>query len=449
MSFRPHLLIFAFGSMTFAASPGPTFYTTVLPIFQNHCQECHRPGEIGPFSLMSYESARPWAKSIRQAVLSKKMPPWDADDAHSVKMGKDRSLSENEIQTLVAWADSGAAAGDPKDAPKPRIFSDGWRIGAPDAVFDLGTDFHVPAKGTVEYTLFLVHTNFTEDKWVTGVEIRPGVRSVVHHIVVHVRPPGSTHWSYLKVGEPVPESIMGKEAPTVRPPQNDRGFLSFSPDQDEWLGEYFPGAAGFVAGPNQAKLIPAGSDLIFQMHYTPDGTERTDRTKIGLVFAKEPPQERVFNVGLNNTSIRIPPGDPHHRVDTYVTLPNELSLVAVTPHMHFRGSGFALEATYPTGETESLLDVPHYSFNWQMTYSLAQPHVLPKGTKLHMTAYYDNSPNNKFNPDPTKEVFWGEQSWEEMITGFMDFAIPVNVDPSKVLPAPARRPAAAQTASAK
>lgn len=231
---------------------------------------------------------------------------------------------------------------------------------------------------------------------------------------------------------------MPKEAPTVRQPQNDRGLLAFTPDQDEWLAEYFPGSAAFAAGPHQAKLIPAGSDLIFQMHYTPDGTERTDRTKIGLIFAKEPPKERVFNVGLNNMSLRIPPGDPHHRVDTYVTLPNELKLIAITPHMHFRGSGFQLEATYPSGETESIVDVPHYYFNWQMDYRLAQPRLLPKGTKLHMINYFDNSSNNKFNPDPTKEVYWGEQSWEEMITGFMDFAIPVGADPSKVLPPPVR-----------
>jgi hypothetical protein len=446
MRFRPHLLIFAFASMTFAASPEPTFYKDVLPILQSHCQECHRPGEIGPFSLLSYEAARPWAKSIRQAVLSQKMPPWHADDAHSVKMGNDRSLSKNEIDTLVGWADTGAAAGDPKNAPEPRVFPDGWTIGKPDVVFDLGTDFHVLAKGAVEYTLFLAHTNFTEDRWVSALEVRPSVRSVVHHIVVHLRPPGSTHWSYLKVGEPYPESIMPRETPTNRPPQSDNGVLAFTPEQDEWLGEYFPGSAGFVAGPNQAKLIPAGSDIVFQMHYTPDGTERTERTRLGLIFAKEPPRERIFNIGLNNNSLRIPPGAAHHRVDTYVVLPNEVKLVGITPHMHLRGSGFGLEATYPTGEQESLLEVPRFDFNWQMTYALASPRVLPAGTKIHMTAFYDNSPNNKYNPDPTKEIYWGEQSWEEMITGFMDFAIPVSVDPSKVLPPPARRTTTAQVA---
>jgi hypothetical protein len=388
--------------------------------------------------MMSYESTRPWAKAIRQAIIAKKMPPWHADDAHSLKMGNDRSLSESEIQTLVAWADSGAPAGDPKDAPKPRAFPDGWRIGTPDAVFDLGTDFHVPAKGTVEYTLFLVHTNFTEDKWVSAIEVRPSFRSIVHHAVVHVRAPGSTRWSYLKVGEPTPESIMPREALVVRLPQNDRGNLSFDPSQDEWIAEYFPGNAGFVASEGQAKLIPAGADIIFQMHYTPDGTERVDRTKIGFVFAKNPPKERVFDVGLNNNSLRIPPGAAHHRVDTYVTLPRELRLVAITPHMHLRGSGFALEATYPTGETQSIVDVPHYDFHWQMLYSLAEPLLLPSGTKLHMTAYFDNSPNNPNNPDPAKEIFWGEQSWDEMITGFMDFAIPVTLDPSKVLPPPVR-----------
>ncbi len=448
MSSRQHLLIFAFSSMTFAASPEPTFYKNVLPIFQDHCQECHRPGEIGPFSLMSYESARPWAKSIRQAVLTQKMPPWHADDTHSAKMANDRSLTKSEIDTLVAWSDGGAPAGSPKDAPTARAFPDGWTIGKPDVVLDLGVDFPVPAKGVVEYTLFLAHTNFTEDKWISAIEVRPEVRASVHHAVVHVRPPGSTRWSYLKVGEPYPESIMPKDPTGVRPPQNDRGMLSFTPEQDEWLGEYFPGANGFRAKPGQAKLIPAGSDIIFQMHYTPFGKEVTDRTKIGLIFAKEPPKERVFNIGLNNNSLRIPPGAAHHRVDTNVEIPNEVTLEAIEPHMHLRGSGFGLEATYPSGEHETLIDVPHYDFNWQMNYLLAQPRLLPKGTKLHMTAYYDNSPNNKYNPDPTKEIYWGEQSWEEMITGFFDMSIPVSADPSKVLPPPARRPAPAQTASA-
>jgi len=442
------LLVFGITALAADVSFVPTFYKDVLPIVQNHCQECHRPGEIGPFSLMSYESARPWAKSIRQAVLPHKMPPWDADDAHSAKMANDRSLTKSQIDTLVAWSDGGAPAGDPKDAPALRAFSDGWTIGKPDVVFDLGVDFPVPAKVTVEYTLFLAHTNFTEDKWISALEVRPSVRSAVHHIVVHVRPPGSTHWSYLKVGEPYPESIMPRETAAVRPAQNDQGALSFTPDQDEWLGEYFPGSTGFVANPGQAKLIPAGSDIIFQMHYTPNGKETTDRSKLGLVFAKEPPKERIFNVGLNNNSLRIPPGAAHHRVDTNVVIPNDITLARITPHMHLRGSGFGLEVTYPTGEHETLLDVPRYDFNWQMSYVLEKPRLLPKGTRLHMTAFYDNSPNNKYNPDPTKEIYWGEQSWEEMITGFFDMTIPVGVDPSKVLPAPPRRPAPAQTASA-
>ena len=441
-------LVLIFGVASFAAdtSPVPTFYKNILPILQDHCQECHRPGEIGPFSLMSYETARPWAKSMRQAVLSRNMPPWHADNAHSARMANDRSLTKSEIDALVAWSDNAAPAGEPKDAQAPRAFPDGWTIGKPDAVFDLGVDFPVPAKGAVEYTLFLVHTNFAEDKWVSALEVRPSVRSVVHHTVVHVRPPGSKRWSYLKVGEPYPESIMPRETPGVRPPQNDQSSLSFTPEQDEWIGEYFPGSTGFVAGPGQAKLIRAGSDLIFQMHYTPDGKETTERSKIGLIFAAAPPKERIFNVGLNNLSLRIPPGAPHHRVDTNIVIPNDVTLARITPHMHLRGSGFGLEATYPTGERETLIDVPRFDFNWQMTYSLEKPKLLPRGTKLHMTAFYDNSPNNKYNPDPTKEIFWGEQSWEEMITGFFDLTIPIEVDPSTVLPTPARNSASTQVA---
>ncbi len=440
-------LLLAVGAMAADVTSAPTFHKNVLPILQDHCQECHRPGEIGPFSMMSYQEVRPWAKSIRQAVVSKKMPPWHADDAHSAKMSNDRSLSKDEIEVLTAWADAGAPAGDPKEAPAPRRFPEGWTIGKPDVVLDLGTDFKVPAKGAVEYTLFLAHTNFTEDKWISAVEVRPSVRSVVHHIVVHVRPPGSNHWSYLKVGEPYPESIMPKETPVNRPPQGDQSVLTFTPNQDEWLAEYFPGSNGFVAPPGKAKLIPAGSDIIFQMHYTPDGKETLERSRIGLVFAKEPPTERIFNVGLNNLSLRIPPGESHHRVDTNIVIPNDVTLARITPHMHLRGSGFGLEVTYPSGERESILDVPRFDFNWQMTYVLDKPRLLPKGTKVHMTAYYDNSPNNKYNPDPSKEIYWGEQSWDEMITGFFDMTIPISVDPSKVLPAPVRAAAAPQTAA--
>jgi len=254
----------------------------------------------------------------------------------------------------------------------------------------------------------------------------------------------------LKAGEPFPESIMPKDPAAVRPPQSDQGRLSFAPDQDEQLGEYFPGSTGFVANPGQAKLIRAGSDIIFQMHYTPNGKATSDRSQIGLIFAKEPPKERIINVTLGNGTLRIPPGEPHHRVDTNAVIPNDIMLVQITPHMHLRGSGFGLEAAYPSGEHEILLEVPRYDFNWQMSYLLEKPRLLPKGTKLHMTAFFDNSPNNKYNPDPTKEVYWGEQSWDEMIGGFFDMTVPIGVDPSRVLPpALAQRPESAQTASAK
>lgn len=419
-----------------AAAETPTYYKDVVPVLQTHCQECHRPGEVAPMSLMSYKDSRPWAKAIRQAVLSKKMPPWSADP-HYGKFSNDRSLKQSEIDTLTAWADTGAPEGNPGDAPAPVQFSDGWTIGKPDLVLDMGADFKVPARGTIPYANFVVHTGFTEDRWVKEVEVRPGNTALVHHIVLYARPKGSDFDADAKPGEPFVE----KERPPQqnRPPQNDIGhligiFAAPGGGAVEEIGLYLPGGTVYKTGPGQARLIPAGSDIIFSIHYATNGNEGFDRSKVGIIFAKEPPQERVVNAMDVNMSLRIPPGDPNHRVDARLTLQQDATLQTIIPHMHFRGKGFEFEVTYPTGETETLLKVPKYDFNWQIAYELANPIKLPKGTLIHMTAFYDNSPNNPANPDATKEVFWGEQTWEEMVTGFVDLAIPVGMDPTKLVP---------------
>jgi hypothetical protein len=255
---------------------------------------------------------------------------------------------------------------------------------------------------------------------------------VVHHIVLYARPKGSNFFAGAKPGEP----FVGKDEPAQenRPPQNDTGqFVGVATTQSaEEVGLYLPGGTPYETRPGQARLIPAGSDLVFAMHYATNGTAGVDRSKVGIIFAKEPPRERVVNCMIINRTLRIPPGDPNHRLDATVTLEQDAKLQMIAPHAHLRGKAFEFEVTYPTGEKQILLNVPKYDFDWQIGYELAKPITLPKGTLIHMTVYYDNSPNNRANPDPTKEVFWGDQTWEEMATGFIDFVIPVGVDPLKL-----------------
>jgi hypothetical protein len=424
---RCSLLVLVLGSAGFELAQ-PTFSKDVAPILQSHCQGCHRPGEIGPMPLLSYANARPWAKAIKEAAVSRRMPPWHAD-SHFGKFSNDRSLTQAEIDTLVAWADGGALEGNAKDAPPARTFADGWQIDKPDLILDTGVDFKVPAQGTVQYTHFVVPTGFTEDKWISEIEVRPGNTALVHHVVLYARPKGSRFVANAKPGIGYVDPNAG-QVPSRHPPQNDQAILyGINGGTYEMAAVYVPGGVAYHSLPGQARMIPAGADLIFQMHYTSNGTDGVDRTKVGIVFSKEPPKERVINTFLMNESLRIPAGAGNHRVDAKVTLQQDSTLLSLFPHMHLRGKAFEYTATFPNGETQTLLQVPRYDFNWQLTYNLAQPIKLPAGTQLTATAFYDNSPNNKFNPDPTKEIYWGDQSWEEMLAGFVDLAIPVSMNP--------------------
>jgi len=369
-------------------------------------------------SFLSYEETRPWAKAIREAVLLKRMPPWYADPQHG-KFSNDRSLSRAEIDTLVAWADSGARAGDAKDAPQPVEFLTGWNIGKPDTEFEMPTEFEVPASGTIEYQYIVLPTNFSEDRWVQKVEVRPGNRELVHHIVAFVRTKGSKWMQDAKPGVPfVPKKREG-----------GGGGLNA-----EFLVGFAPGSMPEVLEPGRAKLIPAGADIVLQMHYTANGKAGTDRSKIGLIFAKEPPAERVLTVAVVNDKFKIPPGAPNHPVDAELELGADVTLLAMLPHMHLRGKDFELRALYPTGEKQTLLRVPKYSFSWQLSYYLQEPLLIPKGTRLQGTAHFDNSVNNPNNPDATKEVRWGDQSWEEMMIGFMDVAFDAKMEVKKLFP---------------
>ncbi len=420
-----HLLIpIASAAALFAAHTsgpaGPAFYKDVAPILQDHCDECHRSGEIAPFSLTSYQSARPWAKAIKEAVLTHKMPPWFADPQYG-HFSNDRSLSKRQIDTLVAWVDAGAPDGDLKDAPAPRRWVQGWNISTPDAVISMPQPFAIPATGEVDYQYIVLPTGFIEDKWVRMAEVRPSARGVVHHVVVFVRPPES---KWLR-GEAKPG------VPYVPPRKNPDGSLRADINGNNLANEiltiYTPGMVPDMWKPGVGKRIPAGSDLVMQIHYTTNGKAALDQAKIGLVFAKHPPARRALTLPPANLGFRIPPGDANYRVDARLIFPNGATVLSFFPHMHLRGKAFEYRAVYPDGHAETLLKVNPYDFHWQLSYKETAPVVLPPGTRFECSAWFDNSPNNPNNPDPTAEVRWGEQTREEMMVGFVDVEIPADM----------------------
>jgi hypothetical protein len=392
-----------------------TFNKDVLPILQKNCQACHRPGEIAPMSFLTYQDVRPWAKAIKAAVVNRQMPPWFADPQYG-HFANDRRLSESEIKTLSAWADGGAVEGDAHDRPAPVTFQDGWNI-KPDMIIEMSKDFQVPATGTVAYQNFLVKVNFPEDVWVVAAEMRPGNPKVLHHGRVLIRAPGSDFMKDAIPGDPYETTSVGlqqKESP-------------------ETLGKFNPGL-----GPQDfnlfesAKFVPKGSDLVFNMHYTSIGQAATDRSRVGLVFSKHPPKLRYFmHNGPTAANLAIPAKDGNAEVVSEMTANVDMKLVYVQPHMHLRGKDYEFRVVYPNGKMETVFRAK-WDFNWQMGYDLDKPLSLPKGTRIIGIAHYDNSANNKFNPDPTKLVIWGDQNWEEMQNCFIGVLIDPKVDTSKV-----------------
>jgi hypothetical protein len=405
------LLLISAVSASAAQAPSvygtPSFYKDVLPLLQQHCQNCPRPGEVAPMAFTDYSHVRPWAKAILQAVLLRKMPPWLADPEVG-KFANDRSLPESAIETITAWVDAGAPAGNPKDAPPPIAWVDGWQIGKPDLVIEMPAEIEIPASGVFDYQYMIVPTNFTEDTWVQLAEARPTGREHLHHMEVSVREPGSL-WMR---NEPVGVAFTSK-------PGDDGGVGA----QGETLTGYGPGAIPEVLGPGRAKLIKAGSDLVFQLHYAVNGKPGRDRSRVGLILAREKPRERVTTLAAANVRFAIPPGDPDFRVDARLKLHADATLIDLLPHMHLRGKSFEFRAIYPDGRKETLLLVPHYDFDWQLTYYLDQPKRLPKGTIIECTAHFDNSANNPRNPDASKLVRFGPQSWDEMMIGFFEVAV--------------------------
>lgn len=378
------LLLMSGPTVTTTGENNVTFTKDVAPIFYKNCTGCHRPGEIAPMSLLTYNDARPWAKSIREKVAKRDMPPWHADPKYG-EWRNDRRISQDAINTILAWVNNGAKEGDPKDLPPMPEYTPGWKIGKPDQTFS-APEQSVPAEGVVDYQYLSVPTNFKEDRYITSAEIRSSAHAVVHHVIVFVQEPGAT------------SRLQGKL------------LVGFAPGEDP-----------AVFRPGFGRKIPAGSNLLFQIHYTPNGTATKDTTTVGLIYAKAPVEHTVVTRPVLQTAFEIPAGHPNYEVKSSFTFNEPAQLYSFMPHMHLRGKDFEYKATFPDGTSKILLSVPRYDFSWQTYYVLKDPIAVPKGTRIDCVAHFDNSTNNKYNPDPTKAVRWGDQTWEEMMIGWMSF----------------------------
>jgi peroxiredoxin len=378
-------------------SSAVTFSKQIAPIFNSRCVECHRKGEIAPFELTNYKSAAGFAETIAEVVEDGRMPPWHADSKHG-KFANDRRLTESEKKIIKEWVAAGAPEGNQADLPKPQSFPEtGWQLPRqPDLVVKMrSTPYDVPAEGTVKYQYFMVDSGLKDDKWIEGLEVVPGNRAVVHHILVFAVPPGA---------------VLNANGGGVQ------GFLA----------SYVPGLRATPYPPGMAKRIPSGSRLIFQVHYTPNGSKTQELSKVGFLFAD--PAKVKYEVrttsAANRRALVIPPGADDFKVEAARPFAADSQLLGFMPHMHVRSKAFHYEAILPDGTKETLLDVPHYDFNWQTAYRLTEPRKFPAGTKIHAVAAYDNSEKNLSNPDPTKTVRWGDQTWNEMMIGYFDVAIP-------------------------
>ena len=374
-----------------ADTPAPTFAKDVAPIFYKSCVECHRPTMFAPMSLVTYDDARPWARSIKQRVVARAMPPWGADAPHGV-FKNDPSLTDDEIDTIARWVDGGAPKGDEKDLPAMPQFTEGWTIGKPDAIFTMEEEFQIPAEGAIPYQYLRVPTHLTEDKWIQALEIRPGAAAQVHHVIAFTQPAGS------------PISGNGVLGPTN-------------------IGGTTPNKPGIRYPDGVARMLRGNSDLILQIHYTTNGKATTDRTRVGIIYATQPPAKLATGGMVLQPRFVIPAYDGNAEVKGTTKLQRDTVVTTLTPHMHVRGKDMIYIAHYPDGTSETLLSVPKYDFNWQITYELAKPKVLPKGTDVEVIAHYDNSASNRFNPDPSKDVRWGDQTWEEMMIGFFSTVV--------------------------
>jgi len=424
-----------------------TFNKDVAPILFKNCAECHRPGEATPFSVLTYKETRPWAKSIREKVLDRTMPPWHADP-HVGEWANDRRLTQKEIDTITAWVDGGAKEGDIKDLPPAPKFVEGWAIGKPDLVIPMPEEFTLEASGPDEYQYFEVDPGFKQDVFVQMAEARPDNRRIVHHIIAFIKPPAPADSGQA---QPAKEEMEKLRAEAEREStQYQDGFLlrtkADAPIHDNgcqlpnggtgtdrnakddrfgdivWLAAFAPGTPPIALPSGTAIRVPAGSKIVFQMHYSKAaGSAQKDRSSVGLIFAKQQPEKELLVRAVSNTYFNIPAGAENHRVTACWAAPEDIHIMSLGPHMHVRGKSQRIEAFYPNGRREVLLDVPNYDFAWQTFYAPKREMALPKGTRILVTTVFDNSAKNKFNPDPTKPVRWGEPTYDEMMIGFISF----------------------------
>lgn len=376
-----------------------TWHNRVARIVQQNCVECHRTDGVAPFALETPEQVIAHGAMIQQVIERGVMPPWfaaPAEQGHVSPWSNDRTLGEVEKSDLLAWIKSDHPRGEAADAAKPRTYPEGWMIGQPDVVFAFDKPVPVKATGTMPYQNVMIETDLPEDRWVQAIEVRPSARDVVHHVVVSLA--GSS--------DPAANQHNGSE--------ERAGFWAL----------YVPGSSTLVYPASYAKRLPRGTRLRFQMHYTPNGTATEDITQIGMIFAKEPPKHEVRVAGIINPKLNIPAGAANHEEIAWHGIPSDVQVLAFLPHMHLRGKSCRYDLIKKNGETETLLDVPRYDFNWQLLYRYAEPKSLSQGDRIRFTAWFDNSVNNPANPDPTKDVRWGPQTSDEMHLGYVEYIVP-------------------------
>jgi peroxiredoxin len=369
-----------------------TYASHIAGILQRHCVECHRPGQVGPFPLTSYEQAAGWSAMIDLVVRDGRMPPWNADDEFDGVFKNQRKLSKKDRQALLAWIEAGMPRGDPAREPAAKKYPKAWRIGKPDRVFTMQESFLVPKDGTVEYKFFNIPTDYKDDKWIVAMEARPGAPEVVHHILAFIIEP--------KKGNVV-SSRLGLE--------------------DGFLCATVPGDTPAIFPPGCAKRLPAGATIVLQMHYTTSGKAASDRSSLAVRFAREPIEHEVRTRGIYNMTFEIPAGAENHEVRAEYTTDSDIEVTALFPHMHTRGKDWTYLVKYPDGKEKKILSVSRYDFNWQESYLFATPLLLPRGSRVQCIAHFDNSAGNFDNPDPKSPVKWGEQTWEEMMIGYIDW----------------------------
>jgi mono/diheme cytochrome c family protein len=393
----------------------PTFTKDVAPVMFASCSGCHRPGGIGPMSLLTYEDARTNASEIRDMVDRRAMPPWHADAPRGT-FANDRRLADRDRDAILRWVDAGTPLGDPSDLPPQPVFNGSWTIGTPDVVVSMQEDFEVPATGEVRYQYFEVPSGLTGDKWVQAIEILPGARDVVHHVLVYAREPGvTTRPPAIRLR---PDSARQADSPRAarqggRPARAERSLGAL-------VATTAPGTNAITFPAGTALRLGAGTVFTLQMHYTPHGHVMKDRTRIGIVFAKAPPAEEIHASAFVNNRFLIPAGASDHRVNSELAFTEPVHVWALFPHTHLRGKRWEYRLVGSDSASRVILSMPKYDFNWQTFYMFAKPLAIPAGSRIEASAWYDNSAANLSNPDPKVAVGWGDQTWEEMqYTGFL------------------------------